>query len=411
MENPSRNASEGRLAAGPTARAHSAHRFVGEVRSEKCGTTAARGPLALRLNEPGGWTTAARGPLALRLNEPGGWTFCIAAIVAGLLLASYWVRPAAAQSNPATTEELLQDNIVIVLDSSGSMRQSMRTARMSRMDAAKAALSAVLEHVPENTHIGLLVFSSSTGQHDWFYDLGPVDRDALVRAIQRPQPGGGTPLGEYLKKGADRLVAQREAQRGYGTFRLLVVTDGEASDPELIDAYLPDLLARGITVDCIGVDMQSDHALATRVHSYRRANDPASLERAVREVVGEVGGDQGQDTDADDTEQFELIAALPDEMCLRLVRSITNISHHPIGQQPVDPLAALDGATTAPGSSAAEAFPPRSVPSGRGQGSGGGIFLAVLGFFCLAVVAVMIGVPILIAVSGRRSSSRRRRGG
>ena len=41
--------------------------------------------------------------------------------------------------------------------------------------------------------------------------LGPRNDAALMRRLDRVQPGGGTPLGSYIKKGADRLLAERAA--------------------------------------------------------------------------------------------------------------------------------------------------------------------------------------------------------
>jgi hypothetical protein len=49
--------------------------------------------------------------------------------------------PVAAQV-PITAES--RDNIIIVLDASGSMKQTMRSTNLTRMEAAKQALLAVL---------------------------------------------------------------------------------------------------------------------------------------------------------------------------------------------------------------------------------------------------------------------------
>ena len=84
-----------------------------------------------------------------------------------------------------------------------------------------------------------------------------------------------------MKRGADALLKAREKQFGYGTYRLLIVTDGEAGDPRLVESFTPDIISRGITIDVIGVEMPSRHTLATRVHSYRNANDPESLRQAI----------------------------------------------------------------------------------------------------------------------------------
>ncbi len=174
-----------------------------------------------------------------------------------------------------------------------------------------------------------------------------MDQTRLVQAIRKVQPQATTPLGEFLKIGADRLLEQRQRQRGFGTYRLLVVTDGEATDPHLVERYLPDVLARGITVDVIGVDMRQNHMLATRVHSYRKANDPGAMFTAVSEVLAEVGS---RGDDAAQQEDFELLAALPDDMALPLIQALNESGNQPIGQNSANPppAAQAKSETTAP---------------------------------------------------------------
>jgi hypothetical protein len=153
-----------------------------------------------------------------------------------------------------------------------------------------------------------------------------------MRAIDAPRPHGATPLGAYIKRGADRLLEARAKQFGYGTFRLLIVTDGEAQDQALVDRYTPEVMARGITVDVIGVGMRKNHTLATRVHSYRSANDPAALKRALAEVFAEVGSSR---TDAAaDAEAFATLAPLPAEVAAAMIQALSTSGNQPIGEKP-----------------------------------------------------------------------------
>ena len=55
-----------------------------------------------------------------------------------------------------------------------------------------------------------------------------------------------------------------------------------------MDRHAPAVMARGINLDVIGVGMSATHSLAKMAHSYRKANDARSLERAVAEVFAEV---------------------------------------------------------------------------------------------------------------------------
>jgi len=226
------------------------------------------------------------------------------------------------------------DNVVIVLDCSGSMNERLAGTQTKKMDAAKEALKAVIQKVPQNTRIGLIVFGLASQREDWAYPLGPRDDARLTAAIDALQPSSGTPLGRYIKKGADRLLEERQKQFGYGTYRLLVVTDGEAQDRDLVDRFTPEVIARGITVDVIGVGMKKDHTLATKVHSYRRANDPESFQRAVSEVFAEIGGTS---SDAAQADAFELLAAIPSELAASMIQALSSSGNHPIGTRPAQP--------------------------------------------------------------------------
>ncbi|MDE0316262.1 MAG: VWA domain-containing protein [Candidatus Poribacteria bacterium] len=213
------------------------------------------------------------------------------------------------------------DNIVIILDASGSMQDKFRADETrSKMDAAKEALKEVLAKVPDGTNIGLLVFSGRNIRDEWVYPLGPKDTARIIAAIDLPQPEGGTPLGRYMRIGANRLLEQREKQYNYGNYRLLIVTDGEAQDQAKIEQYTPEILNRQIRVDVIGVDMKTDHKLATDADSYRRADNPGELVAAVSQILAETGG-TGTDIDGEDA--FEYIAPLSSEVALDLIQRIT----------------------------------------------------------------------------------------
>ena len=268
---------------------------------------------------------------------------------------------------------------------------------MDKMTAAKAALKRVLKSVPENTHIGLLVFSAKGVETDWIYPLGPRDDAKLTQAIDRPQPGGGTPLGAYLKKGTDRLLQERAKQFGYGTFRLLVVTDGEAGDQDLVERYTPEVIARGIKVDVIGVAMNQRHTLATRVHSYRSANDPASLQRAVAEVFGEIGG---SGNDVSSAEAFAELRPIPVGVAQAMIQALSSSGNQPIGEQPRSKAAPTPNA-------GAQTPPANSPPSPSGPQRGGrvaGPVAAVFGsLFCFGIFFLVL---VFVVVRAIRKSRR-----
>lgn len=316
--------------------------------------------------------------------------------VATILVVAMIATPLVAQDDlPATPSSAAwsRDNVVILLDASGSMNDMMSGSADSRMEVAKEALAKVVDRIAPNTNVGLLVFSDIPGSSGWLYDLAPLDRARLLEAIDRCQASGGTPLGEYVKIAADRLLEARQAQRGYGTFRLLVVTDGEATDPEVLRRYLPDVLARGVVVDCIGVDMQDDHALARQVRSYRRANDPAALEEAVAQSLGEVGAAGADDASR---EQYELAAALNEEIAVAVLDSLTTPVNAPIGER-----AAADASIPE--------FADNDQPNYYGQQGGSGSFGNVLGGICTCLFVIVVLFLVAVAAVAKAAGRNRRR--
>ena len=69
-------------------------------------------------------------------------------------------------------DDIHKDNIVVILDASGSMQEKFSGDQTkSKMEAAKAALLEVLSKVPDGTHIGLLclvvLISKTNGCTRW----------------------------------------------------------------------------------------------------------------------------------------------------------------------------------------------------------------------------------------------------
>jgi hypothetical protein len=217
-------------------------------------------------------------------------------------------------------------NVVVVVDDSGSMKQLMKTEQglRSRIDVAKGALTGVLQKLPPETRLGILLLNQHAQTQNWLVPLEPLKVDEAVRRVQSLRADGGTPLGARIKGGADALLEAREKQI-YGDFRLLVITDGEATDPDLLFGYMPDILSRGLKLDVIGVDMVDDHSLARLAHSYRRANDSQSLSKALQEVFAEstastTANASGSSASVED--DFAVIADLPDDFATEVLASL-----------------------------------------------------------------------------------------
>ena len=213
--------------------------------------------------------------------------------------------------------------VVVILDDSGSMKQPMPSG-LHRIDAAKQALTSVLGQLPADTRVGVLALNTRLNRDPWIVPMGKIGDSNWRERVERIKAEGGTMLGEFSKIGADALLKLRAADR-YGTYRLLIVTDGEASDPAVLSSYLPDILSRGLTLDVIGVSMASEHSLASLAHSYRSADDAESLTAAISEVFAETTGD-----DQNSQDDFDLLKGLPDGVSEEIIKSLMVVNNEPI---------------------------------------------------------------------------------
>ena len=220
-------------------------------------------------------------------------------------------------------------HVVVIMDNSGSMAAKMDGGQ-PRIVAARSALLRVLDQSPPTSQVGVLLLNPGpTGE--WLIPLGPIDRSQLKTAVKSLQAGGSTPLGEKMKTGADALLKLR-AKNHYGTYKMLIVSDGEATDPALVQKFLPRIQSRGILVDVIGVDMAQQHSLATRSSTYRNASDPRSLEEAISDVV--LGESSASSDDAAGQSDFELLSGLPDQVATASLTALTSASNDPIDTSP-----------------------------------------------------------------------------
>lgn len=292
------------------------------------------------------------------------------------------------------------DHAVIVLDDSGSMNESMRGPGGRKMDAAKRALVKVIEQIPERTQVGILLLNGARASNHWLVPLGPLDRRVATAKVNSIVANGGTPLGEAMRLAADELLRAR-SKSVYGTYRLIVVTDGEATDKRALDQYLPDLLSRGLVVDAIGVNMDQNHSLATRVHSYRRADDEASLRNAIVEILAENNGRDSGSSDAD----FELLNALNDVDAGEILKALATPNNNNVtGFVRQDP--AGENASPLPNVvGGGPASLPTSPPvNPKDEAS---FISQVVGTFCTCMLPILVAIMIFITIASKGNAKRR----
>jgi len=227
-------------------------------------------------------------------------------------------------------------NVVIVVDDSGSMDAYMDQTT-TRMAAAKESLKQVVESLPDDTRLGVVALNGNWNPENWLIPFDRINKTIALSQIEKLYTSGGTPLGEVMKIAADQLLADR-AKNGYGIYKLLVITDGEANDANLVAPYVQDIKNRGLIIDAIGVDMAEDHSLATQVHSYHRANSKEQLTEAISATFAETSDSDKNAADDD----FALLAGLPDELPPKIISALMVGNNAPIGTVPV-PVVNEDG--------------------------------------------------------------------
>lgn len=154
-------------------------------------------------------------------------------------------------TEPVSGLELLQDNLVLVVDMSGSMNEPECAGEYpSKAHAAYFIIGDWLQTLPPELGLGMIMFDA-TG----ISVRAPLEANNSARvwsAMQSIQAAEGTPLRDAVSMGMAMLEKRAAAQLGYGTYRLVVITDGyhsEGQDPRpIVEGLVSDTLIELHTV-------------------------------------------------------------------------------------------------------------------------------------------------------------------
>ena len=160
------------------------------------------------------------------------------------------------QAPEVLSDLVIPESVVLVMDRSGSMRESAGPAdeRMRRMDLAHRAVELLLDGLPGSTRVGVVAYNDRaatvldptrlSGNAGWIMDE--------IRS--RVQPGGSTNAEAGLVRGFD--MALREADRGRAVL-VLLFSDGVANvGATRTDDILEEIGERGdIGLSTVGVGL------------------------------------------------------------------------------------------------------------------------------------------------------------
>ena len=181
-------------------------------------------------------------------------------------------------------EPELTRNFYFIFDGSGSMRKAC--SGMSRMQGAKSTMEKFINSMPEDINIGLIVFDSSnvSSNQKEIIPLGLIDKHNFESAIINTTAGGGTPLASCIYYATDRLIEQYKKQLGYGDYRIIIITDGQADYLQEASIYTYQY---GIPMYTIGLCMNFEHPLKEFSLAYFDAQNFNQLGAALDDAVAE----------------------------------------------------------------------------------------------------------------------------
>ncbi len=200
-----------------------------------------------------------------------------------------WVWPGKAKDATKLVIDPVQTrkNYVIVFDGSGSMGDSKCSGGSTKYSAGAAAVIEFSSFVPSDANLGLVVFDNR--DISVRVPLGLKNRTAFADAVRNVSVGSGTPLKRSIRMGYDILTEQGQKQFGYGTYSLIVVTDGEASGGSPTDLVNQIVDMTPIEFHTVGFCLGDGHELNQPGRTfYAAANSPQKLLDGLKSVLAEV---------------------------------------------------------------------------------------------------------------------------
>lgn len=173
--------------------------------------------------------------------------------------------------------------VVLVLDSSGSMKRPVMGSSRSQQAVANNSAAGAIEVLDPTDLIGVVSFSSSPKL------VVPItkndDPERIQSGIQSIASGGGTNLAPALRMALEQLETVDASSK-----HIVVLSDGESENAQRLPALAQEIGATGIKVSTITIgddaDEQSMRQIATSSGGvYYRVVNPAVLPRIFLKAI------------------------------------------------------------------------------------------------------------------------------
>ena len=196
------------------------------------------------------------------------------------------------------TQALSDVNVVVILDSSGSMAGEI--GGQKKIDIAKKAVSDFLTKMPKGVNTGLVVYGhkgsnsaldkglSCSGTEE-IVELGKNNSENIINAMSSFSPRGWTPIADSLSFAKEIFNSNGEGDKDY----LVLVSDGDEScdGNPLAAAEKLKLEVKGIKLIVIGfaIDAQAKKTLegiaVNGGGSYLAANNSSDISNAFNDQL------------------------------------------------------------------------------------------------------------------------------
>ena len=193
-----------------------------------------------------------------------------------------WETIAAWPPDQAQTVDAVPDPnrnfTAIVLDDSGSMGDEIG-------DAKTAVVSALSEMAPKDR---LTVIGLNSREIIPFMTVEEA-QGVLPGRLADVISDGGTPLTRAVQASRQALAQEAAVAGGFGTYRILVTTDGQAADAVALEVEIEDIAANTpIQVATIGVGIKGGHVLRrSDLAAFVAIDNVGQLADALRSAIAE----------------------------------------------------------------------------------------------------------------------------
>ena len=167
---------------------------------------------------------------------------------------------------PGSTQIALEPEIaiVLVLDASGSMADTVLGSSKSKQRVANDAAAAAVLTLDKKDLVGVIKFTMT---HDVVVPLGEnTNAKRTASRIRSIAPGGGTSIGPALRE-AGRQLDRVKAKAKH----IIVLSDGHALDSGELPGLATVLARQGVTVSTIAVGEESDRVTMRTIANEQQA--------------------------------------------------------------------------------------------------------------------------------------------